>query len=224
MERFSNGACLHAENSGGNDGLPLPHKPAEQEPHLRAHMTADQPIHHALFETAIGICGVAWSVRGLVALALPERDGAATEKRLRAKSHSACAAEPPPEIAAAIMQIQKYCAGERIDFSSVPLDLSAIDPFRRRLYETMRAIGFGQTTTYGELAKQTGASDWEAARDIGAAMGKNPLPIVVPCHRVLAAGGKLGGFSAYGGTQTKEKLLALEGVRLDGGAPRLPGL
>jgi methylated-DNA-[protein]-cysteine S-methyltransferase len=161
-----------------------------------------------------------------VALALPERDEAATEKRLRGKSHSAGKAEPPPEIAQAISLIQEYCAGERVDFSAVPLDLSGIDPDRRRVYETMRMLRFGETTTYGALARQAGAaeSDWEAARDVGVAMGRNPLPIVVPCHRVLAAGGKLGGFSAYGGTMTKEKLLALEGVRLDGGAPRLPGL
>lgn len=186
--------------------------------------TTETPdIHHALFPTPIGTCGVAWSAQGLVALALPERDAAATEKRLIAKSRSTGQAEPPPEVAQAIGRIQSYCAGERIDFAAVPLDLSAIDPFRRKLYEAMRALGFGETTTYGALAKQTGASDWEAARDVGIAMGQNPLPIVVPCHRVLAAGGKLGGFSAYGGTTTKEKLLALEGVQL-GAAPRLPGL
>ena len=171
-------------------------------------------IRHILFQTAIGTCGVAWSSHGLVSLALPERDAAATEKRLIAKSASASAAAAPPDIAQAIEQIRKYCAGERIDFSTVALDLSAIDPFRQKIYQTMRALRFGETTTYGELAKQTGASDWEAARDVGIAMGQNPLPIVVPCHRVLAAGGKLGGFSAYGGTATKEKLLALEGVRL----------
>ena len=189
-------------------------------------MTTD-PIRHAVFETAIGVCGVAWTASGLVALALPERDAAETERRLRAKSASAGAAEPPPDVAAAISQIQSYCAGERTDFSAVPLDLSGIDSFRRRLYETMRGIGFGETTTYGGLAKQAGvqtAEAWEAAREVGAAMGRNPLPIVIPCHRIVAAGGKLGGFSAYGGTTTKEKLLALEGVQWDKKTPRLPGL
>jgi len=84
----------------------------------------------------------------------------------------------------------------------------------------------GRTVTYGELAGSIGTTDWEGARDVGAAMGSNRIPIVIPCHRVLAAGGKLGGFSAYGGTKTKQKLLALEGVRFDGEAPapRLPGL
>ncbi len=180
-------------------------------------------IHHALFPTAIGTCAIAWSTQGLVALTLPERNEVETERRIVAKSHSSGAVAPPPAVAEAIELIQRYCAGERIDFSSVPIDLSAVDPARQRIYEAMRALAFGETTTYGELARRTGASDWEGARDVGIAMGRNPLPIVVPCHRVLAAGGKLGGFSAYGGTATKEKLLALEGIRGDG-APRLPGL
>jgi methylated-DNA-[protein]-cysteine S-methyltransferase len=188
-------------------------------------MTNAGDIHHALFPTTIGTVGVAWSERGLVALALPEHDEAATEKRLIAKSHSTGKAEPPEKIVDAIALIQSYCAGERVDFSRVPLDLAGIEPQRRRIYETMRALSFGETTTYGALARRAGAddADWEAAREVGVAMGRNPIPIVVPCHRVLAAGGKPGGFSAYGGTATKEKLLALEGVHL-GGAPRLPGL
>jgi methylated-DNA-[protein]-cysteine S-methyltransferase len=182
-------------------------------------------IHHTLFPTPIGAVGVAWSERGLTALALPERNEAATEKRLVAKSRSTGRAEPPSAIADAIALIRKYCAGKRVDFSAVPVDLSGIDPERRRIYETMRALDFGETTTYGALARQAGAAeaDWEAAQRVGVAMGRNPIPIVVPCHRVLAAGGKPGGFSAYGGTATKEKLLALEGVSF-GGAPRLPGL
>lgn len=189
-------------------------------------MTLTQTIHHALFSTAIGTVGVAWSEHGLTTLALPERDEAATEKRLRAKSRSAGRAEPPPGIAEAISLIQRYCAGEFVDFSAVPLDLSAVDAERRRIYEAMRSLHFGETTTYGALARQAGAaeSDWEAAQRVGVAMGRNPLPIVVPCHRVLAAGGKPGGFSACGGTATKQTLLALEGVHLGGRAPRLPGL
>ena len=186
-------------------------------------------IHHALFDTAIGACGVAWSPRGLVAVSLPERDEATTEKRIAGKSGSAGRATPPPAVARAIEQIQLYFAGARVDFATVSIDLSAVDEARRRIYETMRALGFGETTTYGQLAKLTGATGWEGARDVGIAMARNPMPIVVPCHRVLAAGGKLGGFSAYGGTTTKEKLLELEGVRLgpppdDDAPPRLPGL
>jgi methylated-DNA-[protein]-cysteine S-methyltransferase len=177
-------------------------------------------IHHHLFDTAIGACGIAWSARGLVAVQLPESDDATTEQRLVKKSGSAGAAEPPATMAKLIGDIRKYLAGERMDFSAVPVDLEAIDGERRRLYEALREIGYGATTTYGELAKRLGATDWEGARNVGEAMGKNPVPVVIPCHRVLAAGKKIGGFSAYGGTKTKEKLLALEGVRFERAAPK----
>jgi len=181
-------------------------------------------ISHCVFDTAIGTCGIAWSERGLVAVQLPARDRAATERRLIARTHGTGASAPPPEIAALIADITRYLAGERVDFAAVPVDLSRLDPFRRKLYETMRALPWGTTTTYGALARTIGLPNWEGARDVGEAMGRNPVPIVIPCHRVLAAGNKLGGFSAPGGAATKAKLLALEGVRFDGGAPRLPGL
>jgi methylated-DNA-[protein]-cysteine S-methyltransferase len=181
-------------------------------------------VHHCLFDTAIGPCGVAWSECGLTGLQLPEADRAATERRLMAKSASSGAADPPPWVPPVIADIQRYLSGERIDFSAVAVDLAGVDPFRRKLYETMRSIGWGSTTTYGELARQAGSLDREAVRDVGQAMGQNPVPLVIPCHRVLAAGKKIGGFSAYGGTVTKERLLALEGVRVDGDTPRLPGL
>ncbi len=112
-------------------------------------------------------------------------------------------------------------------FPRSTVDLGGIDDFRQKLYAALRGIGFGRTVTYGELAKQIGLTGWEGARDVGEAMGKNPVPIVIPCHRVLAAGNKPGGFSAYGGVTTKQKLLALEGVRLGeapDAPPRLPGL
>jgi len=179
-------------------------------------------VHHHVFDTAIGPCGVAWNDRGLTGVQLPEKDRAATERRLAAKAASAGAAEPPSAIATVIGDIRRYLAGEPVDFASVAVDLSGLDPYRQKLYATMRSLAWGRTTTYGELAKQLGASDWEGARDVGEAMGRNPVPVVIPCHRVLAAGGKLGGFSAHGGAKTKAKLLALEGVHLDGG-PRLPG-
>jgi methylated-DNA-[protein]-cysteine S-methyltransferase len=120
--------------------------------------------------------------------------------------------------------VQDYLAGARADFSAVAVDLAGVDEFRRTVYAALRGVGFGRTVTYGELARQAGTADWEGARDVGDAMARNPLPVVIPCHRVLAANGKLGGFSAHGGTTTKLKLLALEGVHFDGGAPRLPGL
>jgi methylated-DNA-[protein]-cysteine S-methyltransferase len=183
--------------------------------------------HHYVFDSAIGPCGVAWNDRGLTGVQLPEKDRATTERRLAAKAASAGAAAPPPAIATIVADIQRYLAGDAVDFATVAVDLSGLDPFRQKLYETMRALPWGHTTTYGELAQQLGATGWESARDVGEAMGRNPVPVVISCHRVLAAGGKLGGFSAHGGAATKAKLLALEGVQLpekDRGAPRLPGL
>jgi methylated-DNA-[protein]-cysteine S-methyltransferase len=181
-------------------------------------------VHHHLFDTAIGPCGIAWSERGLVAVQFPEKDRALTERRLIAKSHSDGPAPPPAAVVAVIADVARYLAGERVDFSAIAVDLSGLDDFRRSLYQALRDVGFGATTTYGALAERLGLDGPEAARDVGAAMGQNPVPIVIPCHRVLAAGGKLGGFSAPGGAATKQKLLALEGVHFDGGAPRLPGL
>ena len=189
-----------------------------------------QVTRHHLFDTAIGECGVAWNARGLVGVQLPEKDRGQTELRLAVKCRSTHAADVPPWVQSVISDIQRYLAGQPVDFSTVTVDLGDIDDFRRKLYAALRGIGIGRTVTYGELAKQLGLTGWEGARDVGEAMGKNPMPIVIPCHRVLAAGGKPGGFSAYGGTSTKQKLLALEGVRLgndDKGQdvpPRLPGL
>ena len=181
-------------------------------------------IRHHLFDTALGVCGVAWSARGLVGVQLPETDRGLTERRLASKCASAGPAAPPPRIVALIADIRRFLDGARVDFSAVAVDLGGVDDVRRRIYAALRGIGFGCTTTYGALARDIGASEWEGARDVGEAMGRNPMPIVIPCHRVLAAGGRLGGFSAHGGTATKRRLLALEGVHLDGGAPRLPGL
>jgi methylated-DNA-[protein]-cysteine S-methyltransferase len=177
-------------------------------------------IHYTLFDSAIGACAVAWSARGLTHFQLPGSSRTATEARIRSRS-GGVADEPPPEIASLIEDVQRYCAGEAVDFSAVAVDLSSLSEFQRNLYQALRGIGWGQTTTYGDLARALGCPD---ARDVGQAMGRNPVPVIIPCHRVLAAGGKMGGFSAPGGTATKEKLLALEGTRLGDGSPRLPGL
>lgn len=186
------------------------------------------PVHHSLFDTAIGLCGVAWSDRGLVAVQLPEANRAATERRLKAKSKSSGASEPPPRVAAVVDDVRRVLAGERADFDTVPVDLDDLDPFHRKIYEALRRVAWGATTTYGALARAAGGADWEATREVGRAMARNPMPIVIPCHRVLAAGNKPGGFSAYGGVITKERLLAVEGVQLLRPAPRdeprLPGL
>jgi methylated-DNA-[protein]-cysteine S-methyltransferase len=186
-------------------------------------MNRQLEVHHHLFETALGSCAVAWNGRGLVGVQLPERDGVTTERRLAARVRSKGATLPPDWVRSLIEDIRRYLAGEKIDFSAVAVDLEGIDDLRRRIYAVLRTIPFGATTTYGELARTIGETEWQGARDVGEAMGRNPVPIVIPCHRVLAAGGKLGGFSAHGGAATKRRLLELEGVRLDSGPPRLPG-
>ena len=197
-----------------------------------------QTTHHCLFDTAIGECGVGWNPRGLCGVQLPEKDRGQTELRLAVKCRSTGVpevADAPPWIQSLIVDIQRYLAGRPMDFSAVAVDLEGVDDFRQKLYDALREVAFGRTVTYGELAKQLGLTGWEGARDVGEAMGKNPVPIVIPCHRVLAAGNKPGGFSAYGGTTTKKKLLALEGVNLDTpekatkpkateDPPQLPGL
>lgn len=178
--------------------------------------------HYCLFDTAIGPCGVAWSEMGLTRVQLPEADRDSTERRLKTRSGGTRTEGPPPQIKHLIAQIQRYTTGERVDFSSAVLDLSKVGPIDRKIHAAARAIGWGATATYGDLARQTGTPG--DAHGVGQAMSRNPVPIVIPCHRVLAKGNKLGGFSAYGGTITKERLLALEGVRVAGDEPLLPGL
>jgi methylated-DNA-[protein]-cysteine S-methyltransferase len=165
---------------------------------------------HALIDTALGRCGLAWSDCALKAVTLPAADDAGTRAALR--KHCPDAAEQPPPwppfVARAAAAIQALLRGEAADLSEVPIDLERVGAFERKVYEATRRLGPGQTCTYGALARAIGEPD--AARAVGAALGRNPWPLVVPCHRVLAAGGQLGGFSAPGGTRTKRRLLAIE--------------
>lgn len=177
---------------------------------------------YCLFDSAIGWCGLAWNEGGLVRLQLPDADRAATARHLRRRARAEEEADPSPTVAQTIADLRRYFAGEPIEFSSVPVDMSQRGVNEQAIYAALRDVGWGRTTTYGALAQAAGLSG--AAREVGLAMARNPVPVVIPCHRVLAAGQKIGGFSAPGGTVTKERLLALEGVRLDGDAPRLPGL
>jgi methylated-DNA-[protein]-cysteine S-methyltransferase len=176
--------------------------------------------HYRLFDTAIGPCGVAWSELGVTALQLPEVDASATEKRLRARAAKASQAAPAG-IDQLIAEVRDYMTGRKIDFAAVALDLTNVEAFQRAVYDAARAVPWGRTVSYGELARQTGSPG--AARAVGHALSRNPVPIIIPCHRVLAKGRRVGGFSAHGGTFTKERLLALEGVRLEAGTPLLPG-
>ena len=162
----------------------------------------------ALFETELGRMGVAWSERGLRAVSFPHARDATTRARLRRSAPGARELEPPAEIADAIEGIASLLAGERVDLAAVELDLEGVGPFDRRVTEATRGIPVGETLTYGEIASRIGAP--REAREVGQALGRNRLPIVVPCHRVVAADGGLGGFSAPGGTRTKMRLLAIE--------------
>lgn len=163
------------------------------------------------FDTAIGACGIAWGPRGIVGLQLPESDAAAGEARLARRFPDAAPATPPPGVQKAIDAIVALTNGEARDLGFVELDMSAVPAFERRVCEAAREIGPGATTTYGALAKAVGEPG--GARAVGRAMGRNPFPIVVPCHRVLAADGKTGGFSAHGGVTAKLKLLTIERAR-----------
>jgi methylated-DNA-[protein]-cysteine S-methyltransferase len=171
-----------------------------------------------LFETAIGCCGIAWGERGITAVLLPERDATATRARLRRRVPAAAEIAPPAEVARAIDDIVGLLAGEARDLSAIALDMERLPAFHRRVYEIARAIAPGATLSYGEIAKRLGEP--QEARAVGQALGRNPFPIIVPCHRVLAAGGKIGGFSAPGSIATKRKMLAIEAVHAIT-APRL---
>jgi len=163
----------------------------------------------ALFDTALGVCGIAWNDGGLVGVHLPAHDAAATRTRLEQKFRGARESEPSADVARTIERIVALLCGERVDLSAVPLDMTGIDKFDRDVYVAAREIPAGDTRTYGEIAKRLGRP--EAARDVGVALARNPFAIVVPCHRVVAANGKTGGFSAGGGVATKLKLLGIEG-------------
>ena len=165
----------------------------------------------SLFDTAIGRCGIAWGERGVVGVQLPEASEARTLARMRRRFPDATAAPPPASVQRAIEGIVALLEGEAIDLCAVPLDLADVPPFERRVYEIARTIPPGGTLAYGDIAARLGAPG--EARAVGQALGQNPFPIVVPCHRVLAAGGKVGGFSANGGIATKLRLLSIEGAR-----------
>jgi methylated-DNA-[protein]-cysteine S-methyltransferase len=162
------------------------------------------------FDTAIGACAIAWSDRGICGVSLPERDATATESHLLRAHPGAEPGPPDPPLGEVIDRIGCLLDGTPDPLADVELDLSAVSEFARRVYAVARNVGPGQTTTYGEIATQLGSP--QAAREVGQALGHNPVPILVPCHRVLGAGGKLVGFSAPGGVQTKLAMLAIEGA------------
>jgi methylated-DNA-[protein]-cysteine S-methyltransferase len=175
-------------------------------------------IGHALFDTAIGRCALAWGPLGLTAVQLPEDCDAATVRRLLASTEpSEATTALPPLAVEAIAGVQALLSGERRDLQALPLDMSRLTVFQCAVYAIARAIPPGQTRTYGEIASELG--NVTLARAVGQALGHNPFAPVVPCHRVLAAGNHPGGFSATGGAATKMRMLSIEGAVLGGTLP-----
>ena len=167
----------------------------------------------ALFDTAIGVCGIVWTARGINAVQLPLPDESKTRARIRQRYGELAAAIPPAAVQMAIEGMVALLEGKARNLSDVVLDLEDVPGFHRDVYEVARTIPPGRTMTYGDIARRLGGV--ELSRDVGQALGRNPCPIVVPCHRVLAAGGKPGGFSANGGVATKLKMLAIEGAAVN---------
>lgn len=167
--------------------------------------------HFHLFDTPIGVCALIWRDDTLIGAQLPERDEAAARARIARRFPDATEGEAMGFMADAVAEIRQLLAGEPRDLSHLPIDLSAVSSFNRRVYEVALAIPPGETMTYGDVAKRLG--DPGASRAVGVALGQNPWPIVVPCHRVLASGGRTGGFSAEGGVETKLRMLTIEKAR-----------
>ena len=165
----------------------------------------------ALFDTSIGRCGVAWGARGISGVQLPEASEAKTRARLMRRYPQARQGPPPAHVQHAIKAITELLEGEPRDLSAIALDMDGVGDFECRVYEAARAIPAGATLSYGELAARLGERG--LAREVGQALGRNPFPLIVPCHRVLAAGAKAGGFSANGGVATKLALLTIERAR-----------
>lgn len=174
-----------------------------------------------VFETAAGHAAIGWNDRGISSFRLPSHSAREASWSLLRRLPDATIADPPPPVRAIVDAACRYFAGERVDFSEVPIDLGEQEPFFARVYDTVRQLGWGETTTYGAVAKGLGAGP-EFARDVGQAMASNPIPLIVPCHRVTAAGGKIGGFSAPGGSFSKARMLELEGVSIAVDAGKKP--
>jgi methylated-DNA-[protein]-cysteine S-methyltransferase len=175
----------------------------------------------SLFETAIGTGGIAWGAAGITGVQLPEPDAARVRARLRRRFPHAAEGVPPPAVRAAVERILGVLrGGSGDDLSNIELDLERVLPFARQVYAVVRRIRPGETLTYGQVAGRVGQP--RMAREVGQALARNPFPMIVPCHRVLAANGQLGGFSASGGVVTKQRLLEIERANVAWQLPLLP--
>ena len=166
----------------------------------------------ALFDTPVGLCAIAWGERGIIGVSLPSGGESPLRANIRKRFPDTVESDPPQSVQDAITRIRALLNGESDDLMSIALDMEGIADFNKKVYEVARAIPPGQTLTYGEVAEKLEAPPG-AARAVGQALGANPFPIIVPCHRVLGAGGKTGGFSAPGGTTTKMRMLNIEGAK-----------
>ena len=171
---------------------------------------ADQS-QYQLFETAAGIAAIGWTGGDITRFRLPAPATPETERAILSHFPGAKRAEPPATIAAVIAAAIRYFEGERVEFFEAPVALGEQPSFFAQVYAHVRTLGWGETTTYGAVARALGAGP-EQARAVGQAMATNPVPLIIPCHRVMAAGGAIGGFSAPGGSQSKARMLELEGV------------
>src|SRR5882762_6155619 len=174
----------------------------------------EAPHHYLIFKTAGGFCGIAWNNVGITRFQLPTKSAVAAERTLLRRVPDAERGAPIPEVVEAVAAVKRYFEGEETDFSRFKLDLGEQDPFFERVYAAARRVAWGHTTSYGALANELGAGP-EAARDVGQAMARNPVALIIPCHRVLAAGGKIGGFSAPGGSAAKIRMLELERIHVE---------
>ncbi len=165
---------------------------------------------YALFDTALGRCGLAWSDAGIVSVSFPEETDDATIARLRRRARDAKPGEPTPEVQKIIDDIIALFVGEARDLTYAPLDRTNIPAFDQTVIDLSLQIAPGETKTYGDLA--TALGDVALSRRVGQALGRNPFPIIVPCHRIVGANGLMTGFSAPGGTNTKHRLLKIEGA------------
>lgn len=168
----------------------------------------------SIFDTALGACGIVWTARGIAGVQIHDGSERATRAGLLRRFPGAREAVPPADVQHAIDGIGALLRGERPDLNDVAIDTEHLPAFNRKVYDITRAIPPGATLTYGEIAERLG--DKLLARDVGQALGQNPIPLIVPCHRVLASGGKSGGFSASGGVVTKLRLLTIEGAQPNG--------
>jgi methylated-DNA-[protein]-cysteine S-methyltransferase len=164
----------------------------------------------ALFDSPIGTCGIAWNAKGIAGFQLPSATAQATRSRMQQRWAEAIESAPPPGVQRVIDRVLSLLNGEAIDLSDIPVDLADAPEFHRKVYEVARTIPPGRTMTYGEIAKRLGVP--HESREVGQALGRNPIAIIVPCHRVLGADGKMGGFSASGGVATKRRILEIEGA------------